>query len=170
MPSKSCPGSAGNDSRARDTLLNANGVALERVNGQPERREVADAERRRRRIEHLTDDRGALDDRARDRRPQHERRRGGTVAVVRWRLDAECGDGGAGRPECGARFAGRRFRFLNLSERHDLLCGQAALALERSLGQRESRTGGEVLGALAPQLGTGQFRKRLAAAHRVARH
>ena len=44
-----------------DALADADGVALERVNRQPQRREITDAERRRRGIEHLADDRAPLD-------------------------------------------------------------------------------------------------------------
>ena len=89
------------------------------------------------------------------------------VTVIRWRLDAERGDGGSGRAKCRACFTGRRFRFLNFSERHNLFRRQAALALERGFGQLQARTGREVLSALAPELWTCQFRQRLAAADRI---
>ena len=47
----------------RDTLADANGVALEGVNGEPERGKVADAKRWCRWIQHLPNDRGPLDHR-----------------------------------------------------------------------------------------------------------
>ena len=47
-------GQRGKRQACHDTLPDANGVALECVHGQPQRREVADAERRCGRIEHLT--------------------------------------------------------------------------------------------------------------------
>jgi hypothetical protein len=71
-----------------------NGVALEGVHGEPERGQIADAERRRRRIEHLADHRGAFDHRSGHRRCDGERRRRGTLAVVGGRLDTERRDGG----------------------------------------------------------------------------
>ena len=76
----------------RDAPADANGVALECVNGEPECGEVADAKRWCLWIQHLPDNREPLDHRARHRTPQYEDRRGRTVAVIRGRVDAECGD------------------------------------------------------------------------------
>ena len=148
-------------------LPNAHRIALERVHGQPQRRQIADAECGRRRVEHLTDDCGSLDHRAGDRRPQDERRRGGIVGLVCWRLHAECGNRGTGRAQCGARFTGCRFGFLHFPERDDLLSGQRTLALERRVSKRQARAGREVLRSLASEFGAGQFGKRLTAANGV---
>ena len=100
---------------------------------------------------------------------KHEDRRCRTVAVVRGRVDAECGDRRTRRTERGPRLPGGGFRLLNFSQRHDLLGRQATFALECRLGQLESRTRRKVFRALARQLGARQLRKRLTGSHGVTR-
>ena len=72
------------------------------------------------------------------------------------------------RAKGGACFTNCRFGFLNFSQRDNFLGRQATLAVECGFGQLQPRTGGEILGACATQLRTGQLRERLAGADRIA--
>ena len=78
-------------------LFNPDGVPLEGMHRQPERREVPDTKRWHRRLQHLPDDRGPLDHRAAHGGPQGKCRGGGPVRILGRRCDAERTDGSPGR-------------------------------------------------------------------------
>ena len=170
-PEKSCPGSAGNDSRAATPSLDADGVALERVHGQPQRREIADAERRGGRIEHLSHHERPLDDGAADRRAQRQTPKtsrptassvGGSTpkAAIAARSGADraaCASASADSASCTSRSG-----TILSAARPRLRSSAASASFTRDVAERYFAAG-------AAQLRAREFGKHLTRTHGVAR-